>query len=547
MLQTHANSLFDRAAGLDTIAGAPRIGFHGKFTMTSQTKHGDAALSIGMHRRTAIFWFALLGLTIACARVVYISLYGVETPFWDQWDAEAAYLLKPWQEGTWNLAQLFSSHNEHRIAITRVLSLLVFYANGSQWNNLVSAYINGFLAAAYLTTLFAMLSRGSTRPARVAAFVAILAAGVLPFSWENFLVGFQSQFYFMALLAVVAVAMAAFKPLTHRRACVIGLLAMAALFTSAGGLIGAGGVLVVLAARSWQDRRAEPPAVLLAVLMLAVILAGLKLTPVIPAHDILKAHGLADNVHALATALMWPVEQLTGSHFRWPYKLITVLVLWAPPVAWAIRVLRYRNVGANALFALGMSAWAGAQAIAIAHSRGHGMDMVPSRYTDIPAIAVAVNAWLAFELATVTRIDGGAHTRRASLSLAMAFTVVAVFGFVSRWHQDTALLAERTYFTGRETANVAAYMETRDPAWLQQPQLEIPYPNADRLKMLLDDPTVQAMLPPTIRAPGTPPKAGPLTVAATTVQRAVRGAAAAIAPSLLHAEPDTSRQASPQH
>lgn len=487
---------------------------------------------------------ALLFVLIITVRVCYVSLFAVATPFWDQWDAEAFYLLKPWHEGTWQLAQLFSPHNEHRIAFTRVLSLLVFEANGRQWNNLVSAYLNCALAAIYLALLFAVLARDASPTARLSALAAVTIAGVLPFGWENFLVGFQSQFYFMAWFAIVAVASAARGVETYLQALALGVMVLAGLFTSAGGVIAAASVFTVIMALTWHRQCLRGPAVLALALMLILMAAGLWLTPSLADHDTMKAQGLRDNFTALTTAFMWPIEPRAGSHFRPVFRTIAVIALWAPSAVWAWHVLRRRETSRSAFFALGMSAWAAAQAVAIAHSRGHDMSSLPSRYMDIPAIAMVSNAWLAAELVRRQHLSQiSPSPPRALVATAAAFFVVLGFGLWTRGPADMAKLSTRSHFSGRETANVAAYLRTGDAAWLNQPSLEIPYPDPERLKMLLDDDTIHGMLPAVLLGAAAHCPAPALSAAADALQNGVRHIIEAALPGVKQIEPDLT----PQH
>jgi len=53
------------------------------------------------------------------AKILLIARLGIPTPYWDQWDAEAAGLYLPWLEGRLDAAHWFAFHNEHRLVLTR--------------------------------------------------------------------------------------------------------------------------------------------------------------------------------------------------------------------------------------------------------------------------------------------------------------------------------------------------------------------------------------------------------------------------------------------
>ena len=61
----------------------------------------------------AAFAAMLLG-----AKFWLIGPYGNATPYWDQWDAEAANLYKPLLEGTLGWADLLVPQNEHHVLMT---------------------------------------------------------------------------------------------------------------------------------------------------------------------------------------------------------------------------------------------------------------------------------------------------------------------------------------------------------------------------------------------------------------------------------------------
>ena len=63
---------------------------------------------------------AIAGCLVAIlgAKVLLIARLGIPTPYWDQWDTEAAGLYLPWLSGTLTPAHWFAFHNEHRIVLT---------------------------------------------------------------------------------------------------------------------------------------------------------------------------------------------------------------------------------------------------------------------------------------------------------------------------------------------------------------------------------------------------------------------------------------------
>lgn len=72
--------------------------------------------------------FPLMLATIFASKLVLIAAIPGHSPYWDQWDSEAAFLYKPYFENTLGLQQLLSVHNEHRIlALAFLIALTVAY------------------------------------------------------------------------------------------------------------------------------------------------------------------------------------------------------------------------------------------------------------------------------------------------------------------------------------------------------------------------------------------------------------------------------------
>lgn len=83
-------------------------------------------------RRSLVVPALLAGLflLVAGARFWLIQRYALAAPCMDQWDGEGGTLIKPWAEGRFQPGMLFTPHNEHRVALTGLLTLGLFAANG---------------------------------------------------------------------------------------------------------------------------------------------------------------------------------------------------------------------------------------------------------------------------------------------------------------------------------------------------------------------------------------------------------------------------------
>ena len=153
---------------------------------------------------------------VTSLRLLFVHLYGVDLPYSDQWDSEGWNWLKPYQEGSginWHV--LFLPHNEHRIVFVRLLSLALFLLNSHQWDNLISATLDVLFVAAIGTLAVRALLTHLGRDMWPLALL-LLAACCLPCGYENLLIGFQAQIYFLIALTVLGVWLVSSRPLGIR-------------------------------------------------------------------------------------------------------------------------------------------------------------------------------------------------------------------------------------------------------------------------------------------------------------------------------------------
>ncbi len=98
---------------------------------------------------TAVASF-LLVLSPAALAFVYVRLFGVNVPYWDQWWIVS--LLGELSAGTLSISDLWSQANEHRIFFPRIVMLLL--GSLTQYNNVAEMYlVQGF----FLVTLIVLL------------------------------------------------------------------------------------------------------------------------------------------------------------------------------------------------------------------------------------------------------------------------------------------------------------------------------------------------------------------------------------------------------
>ncbi|HBK44980.1 MAG TPA: hypothetical protein DDZ67_00805 [Xanthomonadaceae bacterium] len=429
----------------------------------------------------------LAGVVFACAlgsHLLYVYHFAAAIPFWDQWDAEGRGLLRPWIEGTLRPAALFQPHNEHRIFPTRLLTLLVFELNGGTWNNLAETYVNALLYGSIPAFMAYMVGRADgTRGTRIVVLCTILVFALLPYGWENTLVGFQSQFYFVLLFTLPALALLAFRP-EGLGALVLSLVLVAAsALTMASGLLAGLAAAGIVALNLVNRRIVWDQALLSWVLLAAVAVIAYWKIPQIEGHQVLKASSLQEFAHAMLVAIAWPSGRLS---------ILTPLI-WAPAVL-GIATMLFRRASATSIdyFMAGCVGWAMLQCAAIAHGRGHEMQQVPSRYSDLLVPGLIASVWFAGRLWQWAGSGKMIIPARALATLSITALAIAL---VARVPTDMAQMRERHYLSLIQTENVSAYLRDGDPRHLQQPLMHVPYPDANRLQGYLDDPILRTVLP----------------------------------------------------
>ncbi len=147
-----------------------------------------------LRKKLALLWAAAVfaGLVFAVAR------WGVDVPFWDQW--VLIHHLTAWHDGDLSFAELWRSHNEHRILAPKLVMLAL--AQLSAWDIRYELWANVVLAAAFWLVYLRFVLRVAGRvPPWLIALSSLSVFGLG--QWENWTWGWQIQI-FLNVLAVTA-------------------------------------------------------------------------------------------------------------------------------------------------------------------------------------------------------------------------------------------------------------------------------------------------------------------------------------------------------
>ncbi|WP_146090473.1 hypothetical protein [Xanthomonas bromi] len=418
---------------------------------------------------------ALVFIAIFVSRLFLLMSAGGSVPFWDQWGGENS-IFSAFENGSLTLAQMIAPHNEHRIFWTRVITVFLFELNDHQWDNQIEALISNIIYSLSLTVPVLIASVTGQKHQAIAVAAAVTLMGILPFGWENTLVGFQSQFYINTLLAFFAITVSSFGGARYRTASCLTILILASFASMANGVLTAFTCAGVLIARGLTQRDLLTRGLMLAAFVTLLGIAGFIITPSPPYHAQLKAQDFSEATSALMITSSWPLFPGIGQ-----------LVLLVPAAFWMLIVGRNRQTQADYFF-LGLNALGMLNAVAIAYSRGHDLAEVTSRYTDTILPSSIATIYFASRL-----IGSGVHGISTPF-IAYGSYIAVVFGIFGQSYLQWPKLEERAYWLRMSTINTAKFLNGDDEAFKAKPHGHVPYPDPIQLgKSLRNDGQIESL------------------------------------------------------
>jgi hypothetical protein len=435
----------------------------------------------------------------ACALVVIgakcwmISHYASPTPYWDQWDAEGAFLYPKYFDGTLSFSDLIAPHNEHRVLVSRLWSLLLLELGG-YWDPMLQMVANTLILGAAVALFIAAFRPVLDRRSWLVFALFSMVIFSLPFSWENTLAGFHSAWHFLLLFSISGIVVISDAEAFRPRWWLAALLLILSYFSIAGGALTVAAAFAISMVQFVAGRRSGLRE-LLALAILATIMVVMVLnTPVIAYHGPLKAHSVGQFLQALLAIISWPAT--TGVTF-----IVTVIVcaalIYAPACLMSIEVIRQRPpLSDRRWLVVALVGWVVLQAVTVAYGRAAGA--TSSRYLDIFALGLLLNAACLLHLVNT----------HPALRVQQRLTIGAIAVWLLPVLVGTALLtvkhsipelAVKRASGQAETENLRSFLETEDIRVLQnKAYLDIPYPDPQRLAMIVATPVIRALLPPAL-------------------------------------------------
>lgn len=428
--------------------------------------------------RSQVIWLLFAAAVVVIARALFVYKYGRDIPFWDQWDAEAWSLYRPWLLGELKTGDLFAPHNEHRITTTRLWSLLIFESNAREWSPKLEMYWNvglcGFLA--WVSTKFLTASLSTTRVKFFLVATVFFWSG--PFAWENTLSGFQAQFYWMAIFSLTAVYFGVMSDKWLQISFSL-ILCVFGFFSLSGGAMAPATIVAARVFRSLLSRRINKRDLFILMIFSASAFIMVVSTPEVPGHAGLRAQSIHHLFLSLWNGLSWPLTPLSG------------LWVWFLPWCILISLLFLRSLAETSLIKadiviVAIGGWAIAQILALAYGRSEWL--LSSRYMDIYVIGLLANVAAMLRAADLVR--------PVINKLLWVWLLVLAAGISPELSKSYLYAVERSGHYDAQIGRVNSYMCNGDAASLRDaPYLHIPYPDWGRLKMMLDDQVIRGFLP----------------------------------------------------
>jgi hypothetical protein len=435
----------------------------------------------------------------ACALVVIgakcwmIGRYGSPTPDWDQWDDVGANLYPRFLSGILQFSDLIAPHNEHRVLVTRLWSLLLLELEG-YWDPILQMLANTLLLGVVVALLVAafrpILDRASWLA--FAAFTAVMFS--LPLSWENTLAGFNSQWYFMlffsmsGLLAVTAAA--AFTP----RWWIGTSLLLVSCFSMAGGVLTMAAAFAICTVQFFVKRRSSARELLALAILAAVTVAMLRDTLGLANNAPLKPHSVGQFFGALMEIASWPLT--SGQPVA--VLIVCAIFIYGPALLASLYVIGLRPpLTDRGWLLVGLAGWAAMQMAAIAYGRAGSA--VASRYFDVFVVGLAVNCACLLYLLLASQY---ALQRRRLAAGAIALWLVPVLAsaIVKSVKDSRPQMSYRHLSDRAQTESLQAYLDTGNISALESNKSHpyILYPDASRLAAIVSQPVIRAILPPAL-------------------------------------------------
>jgi len=421
-------------------------------------------------------------------RLALVLMGAPEIPFYDEWDAVIDAMARPMLAGKFSLHFLFVPHNEHVLFWTRGLNYLLLRAGDLQFDNVPVCEISQLVYASIAAALIALAAVNLTSMDAAGNaddkfrhgqlrwwFVASAAiAAVVPYAWENIGTGLGNAYYFLLGFSAAAIILASVVRGSASTLVLLGIVAIAAGISMGSGFFAGFASLLALGLRMRIGTLPARGAVLGAIMLLLAMAASIALV-----------------TRSSRVPIEWGMRQSV--------ELLLVLLLLSPTWILLSRVWRGRGSNADVAFVC-VAVWGFMQVCAILLGRPAFRLWYPiSRYVDVLALTAFAGIGCLCRLAIaepVPRVWTGLSriVLLGTIVLSLAFAPFAWNAMNLRADHQRA-----------QAARLVQYIHAGDAGAIENaPVEELPYPQRDRLRNLLDSPDVRRILGDEVGTRATP-------------------------------------------
>lgn len=430
-----------------------------------------------------------IALCILGLRIFVIEKYGENIPYWDPLPKEIDMVDAPFLENRPWLDGFLRPHNEHRIYTSLAVNAGLTIAAG-QWDGRAQAIVSSLIFIAINLGLLIWAERnfriGTTR---LLAQVSIVFLALSPVGWENIISGFQSQFYFVIGLSLLALHASIYFPALSIRWWLGQVCGVLAIFSMGSGHVWAIPVIAwslfkIAFPESVNTRWDSLPS---AIAASAVLLLGQWLSFSPPGHERLHAHSLSDFLLYLVHCLAWPTP---GS--AW------VFILWVSPGAILVGALFVqRRMLPRDWFILALLTWILIQVVGLSYARGAGGGYPAFRYADLFCLLLIAQT---FALAAL--FEELLEPRWLSRGLVIIWPLALLGSLcaltVRTYKRDLPEYHAALYATAE---NLRYYLRTHDFERIRHSNIPLPAEMADMVPRILDRSGTRKIMPEAIRQP----------------------------------------------
>ncbi len=400
-----------------------------------------------------------------------VENFGTSIPYYDEWDAEADWLYRKYENSDLGISEILAPHNGHRLVLTRLTSLALYVVNVG-WDPQLQMIINALLHAIICAVLvrFILLNHHSYNPLFPVVLTVILFA--VPFSWISITVAFQTQFYLMILFSILALqSLANSQYIFGYSLSILAMLSM-----TPGAFVFPAFVGAILAS-AVQSRVMTKWQILQCMISISLFTLFILTLHEEPAAQVYHAQHIRGFLISILAAISWP--------FR--VSFVIGLVIYVPLAVYLTRSILVLH---GSPFILSLGVFIACQILAMAYFRG-GEGVPPAnRYWEIMIVGIWINGMCAWHMVHQKSSKFAKHA--AALWLFIAIIGLSIIGYQS--FSDGLPNRKADALTAQSL--ILEYLETGNRnIFLGKNSSEISYLDTDALVALLDDKQIREILP----------------------------------------------------